>query len=454
MQFSNIKNLIVNPKVYRRTLLMSSAFFLSITANAGQNQFAVDHAIKDACNSGGATRELLARCTNYISAFPIPPDPDTITRRGGQRTTILWATTSTQSSATNTQSSEANNNQIATINNRITGLRNGTQGGGLQINGTATDKDGKPVTLGNGGKASTTKIPGILDDRLGIYINGKIGFGDRILTDNELGFNQDTHGATVGMDYRFTDHFLLGTTFSYNYANARFFHEIPGPFGNLKTETYSGAIYASYFNDNGFFVDGIFSGSNANYQTNRRIKYDIASDPDFNTTASSGNQGTEYNLAMTSGFNFRKAGFTITPQIRVDYKDTSVDALNETGGQGYALHTDGYSFKSLQTAPGLQLSYAYSTPWAVIVPMVKAEYIHEFENDSRVFTSYFLQDVRQKRFNIITDRPDRDYIVASAGISAQFMHGISAFVNYDTIQAHSYINNHSFSGGIRAELPF
>jgi outer membrane autotransporter protein len=157
---------------------------------------------------------------------------------------------------------------------------------------------------------------------------------------------------------------------------------------------------------------------------------------------------------MTSGFNFRKVGFTITPQVRVDYKNTGVDALNETGGQGYALHTNGYSFESLQSAAGLQLSYAFSTPWAVIVPMVKAEYIHEFENDSRVFSSYFLQDVRQARFNIITDKPDRDFIIASAGVSAQFIHGISAFLNYDTIQGHQFLNNHSFSAGIRGELRF
>jgi outer membrane lipase/esterase len=118
------------------------------------------------------------------------------------------------------------------------------------------------------------------------------------------------------------------------------------------------------------------------------------------------------------------------------------------------LHVNQQQFESLQTAPGLQLAYAISLPWAVIMPMARAEYIHEFKNNSRNINAFFSQDPTQTRFNILTDKPDRDFIIASAGISAQFAHGMSAFVNYDTVQAQSYVNNHNFTGGVRMELPF
>jgi outer membrane lipase/esterase len=88
------------------------------------------------------------------------------------------------------------------------------------------------------------------------------------------------------------------------------------------------------------------------------------------------------------------------------------------------------------------------------MPMARAEYIHEFKNDSRNIRAFYVQDSSQTGFNILTDNPDRDYIIASAGMSAQFAHGISAFVNYDTVQAQSYVNNHNFTGGMRIELPF
>jgi outer membrane autotransporter protein len=157
---------------------------------------------------------------------------------------------------------------------------------------------------------------------------------------------------------------------------------------------------------------------------------------------------------MTTGFNFNFKGLTITPQIRVNYATSEVDAVKEQQGQGWELNIDQQHFESLQTAPGVRASYAISTPWAVIMPMVRAEYVHEFQNDSRTITAYFLQDSQQRRFNIVTDKPDRDFINLSAGMSAQFAHGLSAFVVYDTIQAQRYVNNHNFTGGVRFQLAF
>jgi outer membrane lipase/esterase len=318
----------------------------------------------------------------------------------------------------------------------------------------------------NGTPVSTTQLAKLNDtfnkaaagddsfDRLGVFVNGDIGYGDRRTTTNEAGYNLNTHGVTAGVDYRFTDNFLLGTAFGYNNATSAYFSNL----GKLETNSYSGAIYGSFFTESGFFVDGIFNGSHVDYASNRQIQYSLPTEKTpngiINTNAFGNNQGDEFNVAMTSGNNFNFGGLTVTPQIRVDYTTSQVDALNEQGGLGWALHVDQQDFESLQTAPGLQLAYAISLPWAVIIPMARAEYIHEFKNDSRNINTSYVQDTSQTRFNILTDKPDRDYIIASAGMSAQFAHGISAFVNYDTVQANYYVNNHNFTGGVRVELPF
>jgi outer membrane lipase/esterase len=286
-------------------------------------------------------------------------------------------------------------------------------------------------------------------DRLGLYANGNIGFGDRIATVNAKGYNLDTHGATVGVDYRFSDNFLVGTAFNYQSSRAGFLNNA----GKLDTDKYTGTLYASFFTDNGFFVDGLFSGSHIDFDNTRHLEYSVPAET-ISTNVQGKNSGDEFNVAMTGGYNLAFGGLTVTPQIRVDYTTTQVDALDETGGLGWAMHIDEQQFESLQTAPGVRLSYAISLPWAVIMPMARAEYIHEFENDSRAIISNFALDPSKTRFNVFTDKPDRDYINVSAGISAQFIHGISAFVNYETVQAHSYVNNHNFTGGVRVELPF
>jgi outer membrane lipase/esterase len=430
---------------------------LGEVANPTTNQAAVGNAISTACQQSGNAQDFQNRCDGLAG----------LKNEGGQLPNILGKVTSEQTAAQNTQSLEMNNAHMSTLSSRISAIRTGRVSGGLQLSGLMLDNNGNPASVTQLAKLNRSTNKAAAGDsnfdRLGIFVNGNIGFGDRRATTNDAGYNQDTHGATAGVDYRFTDHFLLGTAFSYNNSRTGYTGNLGTMenLGKLETDSYSGALYGSFFMDNGFFVDGIFSGSHADYASNRRIQYsiptDLPTDPggfSGSTIATGKNQGDEFNFAVTSGFNFNQGGLTVTPQIRVDYTSTHVDPLNEQGGEGWALHIDRQAFESLQTAAGLQMAYTVNLPWAVIIPTVRAEYVHEFQNDSRNIRAYYRGNTNKTYFNITTDNPDRDYIVASAGLSAQFAHGISAFVNYDTVQAHSYINNHNFSGGIRMELSF
>jgi outer membrane lipase/esterase len=434
---------------------------LAVPDNITTNQANVGEAINVVCPTSAIPgTEFKARCDALVNARPFvnPEGANNISNQ--QLTNILGQVTSEQTAAQNTQALEMNNNQLVSLSNRISAIRTGRQGR-IDIAGLMFDNNGNPVSTTQLAKLNDTfnkAAAGDDIDRLGGFINGDIGYGNRRTTVNEAGYNLNTHGVTAGIDYRFTDNFLLGAAFGYNNATSAYYSNL----GKLETNGYTGAVYGSFFTDRGFFVDGIFSGSHVDYASIRRIQYSLASEARLNNTpggvintnAFGSNQGDEFNVAMTTGNNFNFGGLTVTPQIRVDYTTSQVDALDEQGGLGWALHVNQQQFESLQTAPGLQLAYAISLPWAVIVPMARAEYIHEFKNSSRNISAYYIQDPSQNRFNILTDKPDRDYIVASAGVSAQFAHGISAFVNYDTVQANYYVNNHNFTGGVRMELPF
>jgi outer membrane lipase/esterase len=395
------------------------------TTSGTINQNNVNSTILTICPQNVVGAELQARCNALVGA--------------GSPGNVLTQVTTEQTAAQNTQSMEMNNNQLTSLSNRISAIRSGRQTGRINIAGLMFDNNGNPI--------STTQLAKLNDtfnkaaagddsfDRLGVFVNGDIGFGNRRTTTNEAGYNLNTHGVTAGVDYRFTDSFLLGTAFGYNNANSGYYNNL----GKMEADSYTGAVYGSFYTEGGFFVDGIFSGSQVNYASNRHIQYVLP---------------TETIVTNASGNNFNFGGLTVTPKIRVDYTNSQVDALNEQGGQGWALHVNQQQFESLQTAPGLQLAYAISLPWAVIMPMARAEYIHEFKNNSRNINAFFSQDPTQTRFNILTDKPDRDFIIASAGMSAQFAHGISAFFNYDTVQAQSFVTNHNFTGGVRMELPF
>jgi outer membrane lipase/esterase len=414
----------------RSVTLLSTGFLLVGNAHATQsgNISNVSGAILAVCPNSVALPDLQTRCNAVVGAG-LPSD-------------IMTQVTSEQTAAQKSAALEMNNMQLNTLSNRIAGLRSGSQSGGLNISGLFLDEAGMPF--------SSSKMAASSDsfDRLGIFVNGHIGFGDRVTTSNEAGYNLDNHGATIGLDYRFTDNFLMGAAFGYDNSVSRYVNNL----GKLEADSYTGAIYASFFTDNGFFVDGVFSGSYQDYQSSRHIEYTVSES--INTNALGDNTGDAFNVSMNTGYNFNLKGLTITPHVRVDYTTHQVDALNERGGLGWELHVNEQDFDSLQTAAGVQLSYAWSIPWGVIVPTVSADYIHEFKNDQRNITARFIQDTSNTNFLIATDTPDRDYIIMNAGLSAQFTHGISAFVSYDTVQAHSFVSNHNFTGGVRVELSF
>jgi len=419
-------------------MLLASSNGHAQTANDTVNQEAVNNTILTICPQEIVGAELQERCNNLVGSGS-PPE-------------VLTKVTSEQTAAQKSTSLEMNKGQLTTLSNRISAIRSGRQGGGLNISGLILDSHGNPISRNQLAKMNAGLNKAAAGDesfdRLGVFLNGNIGFGDRRTTVNEAGYNLDTHGVTAGMDYRFTDNFLLGMAFGYNNAYSGYANSL----GTLEADNYTGAIYGSFFTEDGFYIDGIFSGSHIDYASRRHIQYSISEAIDTNATGK--NVGDEFDVAMNSGYNFNYGGLTVTPQVRVEYTTNQVASLNENGGLGWALHVDSQHFDSLKTAAGMQLAYAINLPWAVIMPMARAEYIHEFKNDQRNITAYFIQDPTQTRFNIITDKPDRDFIVVNAGVSAQFAHGISAFVSYDTVQAHSYVNNHNFVGGVRMELSF
>jgi hypothetical protein len=89
--------------------------------------------------------------------------------------------------------------------------------------------------MGSSGKSSVF-------DKLGVFANGNFSLGDRDRTDREAGFDFHTLGTTAGIDYRFTNNFILGGAFGYASTDA----DLDTAGGSLDTNQYSGSIYGTY----------------------------------------------------------------------------------------------------------------------------------------------------------------------------------------------------------------
>jgi uncharacterized protein with beta-barrel porin domain len=307
--------------------------------------------------------------------------------------------------------------------------------------------------------------------RLGVFANGIFTGGDKDVTSREAGFDFQTFGTTLGADYRFTDHFVLGATFNYlstdiDFDTSSFLGAPAG--GGIDTRSFGFSVYGTYYVSNQFYIDGIVNFGWNNYNIDRRIIYSIPSTdrsgnliPGSTTTVNQTAQGdtdsTQYSFNVGAGYDFNVQGFIITPFVRLEYSRLDVDGYQETinntmNGFGLALAFNDQEVESLLSVLGAQASYAISTGIGVLLPQVRAEWRHEFKNDARTITSRFVNDPARTPLALVTDSPDRNFFALGVSLSATFRGGVAAFVSYEPVVGLAEVTSHSVVGGIRLEF--
>ena len=105
----------------------------------------------------------------------------------------------------------------------------------------------------------------------------------------------------------------------------------------------------------------------------------------------------------------------------------------------------------------MDASYAYKTPerlqkirLGVLIPQVRAEWVHEYKNDSHNLEASLVQ--ANQIISTSTADPDRDYFKVGCGLSAIFAGGISAYIQYEEVLGLSNITAHNVAVGLRVEL--
>lgn len=195
-----------------------------------------------------ATAQLGQRCAELVfSADPETLDPDGLLQLGIGDAAIATAlqqvvpeeTEIMGSGATDTMHDQMNN-----VENRLQIIRTGVSSlpiAGIHINGQS-------LTGGAAGDGFS---------RLGLFINGDYGTGEKDATFNENGFDFDSYGITAGIDYRFGSNFVAGLALGYSNSDV----DVEQGFGSTEGEGTSFTAYGTYYTEN-FYVEGsVTSGS-------------------------------------------------------------------------------------------------------------------------------------------------------------------------------------------------
>lgn len=334
-----------------------------------------------------------------------------------------------------TMNIEINGIQMNNLNAHVNGLHQGSMGmrfaalpaKKLAANGQKT-----------GGGASASK------NGIGFFMNAKAKRGDKDTTTRESGFNYNAYGLTGGMDFRLNNMVVMGIAAGYGTINA----DYKGSGGYMDMEGYSLSVFGTLYKQNQYYIDGIVNLTRNNFDSRRTFV-----DPNsISQTAVTDTNGDTLTVGLGIGYEHNDGNWTIGPFARLNYTRVQIDAFAETGAGPWGVQFDEQNINSFEGIVGMQVSKTISKPWGVLVPQLRVELIHQFENDSRVVNSRFVGAVQNSiTTNLLqpTDEPDRNYFNISLAASAQFSHGRSAYVQYTGLVGLSTVSAHGIELGIR-----
>jgi uncharacterized protein YhjY with autotransporter beta-barrel domain len=356
--------------------------------------------------------------------------------------------------------------QNGNLMQRINSLRSGASGidlaglnvqigneaiAGVAINEIFKATVGKAMQGIMGGGASADDFA-----RWGLFANGNVKFGDKDATDNEAGFDYDAIGITTGVDYRFRDNLVFGAALGYASVKSDF----SSSKGELDIKAWSASLFGTYFVADKYYLDGMLTYGQNDYDTTRQISYTDVFGP-INETASGDTDGLQLSGGLSGGYDFNRGPWTFGPHLGAYYFDVDVDEFSESGAGGYNLDIGDQNAQSFQLNGGGHVSVVVNRAWGVFIPHARVDYVHELMDSAelvgvRLANDPFATDPSNPTpiVRLRTDRPDTDYFVMSLGASAQFINGISGFVNYRTMAGFDDFTMSEFTWGLRFERSF
>lgn len=356
------------------------------------------------------------------------------------------------------------NTMYAGVMDRLMALRGGAKG--LSLAGLNIMVDGSPVPLaqlqdmvkdllGGGASAderSADEPGGLLSDKWGLWARGNYSTGEKDRNTRSPGFDADQWAMVGGVDYRYSDQLVGGVSLAYGQSSI----DVDAGNGGLETDTYAVSLYGSSYIAKQYYLDAIINVADADYAADRNIAYvDGAGLVDLDARGET--SGMTYSAGISGGRDFLYGGFTLSPTLGFFYIDATIDSFTERGAGGLNLIYDEQSFQSFTGNLGFRVTYAWNTAMGVLLPHVRIDYVREFKDDVDVFGVRFAADpgaASTPPILVATDNPDESYWRLATGLSAQFVHGISGYVEYQRLESFQFISFQDLSLGLRFQKSF
>jgi uncharacterized protein YhjY with autotransporter beta-barrel domain len=275
----------------------------------------------------------------------------------------------------------------------------------------------------------------------GVLVTPQYSKTSRVETELENGYQSNLKGLVIGVDYRFTNSFLLGLAVGQTKDEAIFLNGA----GFLKSSTDTVTLYSTWMVSEETAIDGYLGFGKIDFNGQRHVAFDYGAGI-FGTTAS--NTAGRQELAGMSVSTRKALGqINLSPFISLDYIKTKINGYTETGTTTLEMRYGNRRVASLTSSLGARAETDYGYTWGVLLPSIRLVTVHEFQNNSQQLSTE-LASTPGFGFAVFTDAPDRNYLIAGVGITAAMNSGAQIFIDYEKRNQDRLMRSWAASAGV------
>lgn len=264
--------------------------------------------------------------------------------------------------------------------------------------------------------------------------------GDQGTRSGSDGYDAQTAGMAFGVDAQVIAPVRVGMSFAYGTTGV----DDKGTRNGNSTDidSYLATVYGSY-TGTPWYVEGMIQGGKHGYDSTRQVKF-----TGINQTITGKHDASQYGGRIGAGYPVRVQNMTITPVASLTYLRLDEDAYTETGGST-ALKLNSLSTDSLKSSLGAKFSLETKAGSATLIPEVRANWIHEFDDGAPTQTAAFAAG--GSSFTTTGIGPAANAINLGLGLTAALKNNLSLSANYDAELKDQYVG-HTGSLQLRADF--
>ncbi len=353
--------------------------------------------------------------------------------------------------------------QVDNVAQRLAALRAGAASEGLSTDGLVMLHNGMPLSIGmlpmllrvdDEQSAENEERRTLLGGtRLGLWINGTLGAGERDRRGANSGFDSDTWEVTSGVDYRFTDRFFAGAALGFS----RFDGDYSNDQGSLEGDSRSAHLYGGYSLPNGLGFDAALYTMRTDFAQRRVIELlaldaagtgivslgrDIAAG-DTDVEQKGGSVGVTWTLMRDA--------WTIAPQAQLAFMRTNYSAFSESGPSAFNLRYLERDGSSRSFSAGAYVDRSWATSVGAFRPYGRAFFFFDSGPSKDLLAEFALPNIDggSTPVSLTMNEPDRRYATGELGL------GFSRPIGTRTVDFNvGYLQMFGFSDWDRRALRF